>query len=230
MRVTKPLRTEDYLRGLAEFMNVAKPDVTEKQWRAFVQRMAKSTSPLNTYFTSLRLGTGKIEKVERISLKEACDARAEIHSALDFLRNKRQDDRPFAALIDALNDLELVTQYQCLPVTGKARPGAPILHAYGKRWQATLFPVTRTTKHLLYTILASALTNGALMRLKLCSHCKKYIAVEDTERRFCSIQCKDDFNNRRRLAEGYFRKNREMNRKKRKNRPRLQRIALGVGD
>ena len=41
-----------------------------------------------------------------------------------------------------------------------------------------------TTKHLLYTILAAALTNGALMRLKLCSHCKKYLVVEDTKKAF----------------------------------------------
>jgi len=210
----------EFLQGLALFLNTVHPMATEKEWRSFRKRIEKNV--IGSYFyshtTSLTLrgprpDPRKTGKVERVTLDEAKDIRAEMHhDALAYLRSKEELDWPYAALVCALNDLKLVNQYQCFPETGKPRPGQAILHSHGKRWAGQFWPIATTTKELLYTILGAALVDGTLNRLRVCLQCGKYVVVKHGRRKFCpnSNKCKDDYNNKRRLAEGYFRQNRRL--------------------
>src|SRR5262249_34880546 len=63
----------------------------------------------------------------------------------------------------------------------------------------------------LYLIVAEALKNGDLSRLRHCP-CRKFFIAHDLRQNFCSVDCRTKFNNQRRLASTYFL---ELRRKKR---------------
>ena len=206
MRVYRPRRIDEYLEGLADFLNTACANATEKEWRLFLKRIEKNGST-GTYFFSIvedpSRPKAKTKEVPAITLQEAKDIRTEMHhNALQYLRTKQ--DRPYDALVDCLNALELKIQYQCMPAIGKVRPGQAILRSHDKNWASRSWLVATNIKELLYTILATALVNGTLNRLQVCKECGKYITVKDRKRRFCGTSCKDDFFNRQKKKDLEF--------------------------
>lgn len=219
MRVHKPRRIDEYLEGLADFLNTAHANATEKEWRLFLKRIEKNGSMERYFFTGVvdlsRPKAKTKEVVPLITLQEAKDIRTEIHhNALQYLRTKQ--DRPYDALVGCLNGLELKTQYQCVAVTGKVRPGQAILRSHDKNWASRSWLVATNIKELLYTILATALVNGTLNRLQVCRECGKYITLKDRKRRFCpSTSCKDDFFNRQKRQDLEFKRTARIKRKQR---------------
>lgn len=213
MRVRKPRQIDEYLEGLADFLNTAHGGVTDKEWRSFLKRIEKNDS-MGSYFHSYVVDSMKSKKsrhVDRVPLQKAKDIRAEMHyDALAYLHSNQKlyADWPYAGLVGCLNELELKTKYQCQPEKryGKPLPHQAILHSNDKRrWIARVWPEATTTKELLYTILAAALVDGTLNRLQVCRECKKYIAVKQGNRRFCpGTSCKDDYFNREKAQDPTF--------------------------
>ena len=215
MRVRKPRQIDEYLEGLADFLNTAQGNVTEKEWRSFLKRIEKNDS-MGSYFHSYRVDSMKSKKVrhvDRVTLQEAKDIRSEMHyDALAYLHSDKAiyADWPYAGLVGCLNELKLETQYQCQPEKryGKRLPHQPVLRDNDKRrWIARVWPKATTTKELLYTILAGALVGGTLNRLQVCRGCGQYIAVKQGNRRFCpGTSCKDDYFNRQKAQDPEFKK------------------------
>jgi len=216
MRVHKPRRIDEYLEGLADFLNTAHANATEKEWRLFLKRIEKNGSMGTYFFSTFRdfsRPKAKTKEVPDITLQEAKDIRTEMHhNALQYLRTK--EDRPYDALVGCLNKLELKTNYECVAVTGKVRPGQAILRSHDKNWASRTLTLATNIKELLYTILATALVNGTLNRLQVCKECGKYIAVKQRNRRFCpGTSCKDDFFNREKAQDPDFKKTARMKRR-----------------
>jgi len=209
MRVRKPRRIDEYLEGLADFLNTAHSDVAEKEWRLFLKRIERTA--IGSYFHAYVIDSMKSKRarhLDRITLQEAKDIRTEMHhDALVYLHSNKELRSPYAGLVACLNELELKTQYQCTSEKfyGKPLHGQAILRSHGNRWVARVWPLAKTTKELLYTILAEALVNSTLNRLKVCKQCGKYLAVKDRKRDFCpGTSCKDDFFNRQKSKDGTF--------------------------
>src|SRR5262249_38181387 len=121
MRVHRPRRIDEYLEGLADFLNTARANASEKEWRLFLKRIEKNGS-MGSYFFSgfvdFSRPKAKTKEEPLITLQEAKDIRTEMHhNALQYLRTKQ--DRPYDALVGCLNRLKLKTEYQCVAVTGK---------------------------------------------------------------------------------------------------------------
>jgi hypothetical protein len=212
MRVYKPRRIDEYLKGLADFLNTARANATEKEWRLFLKGIKKNRL-MRSYFFSGVVDFSRPKITEDfkqaeplITLQEAKDIRTEMHdNALQYLRTKQ--DRPYDALVGCLNKLELKIQYQCVAVTGRVRPGQAILRGNDKNWASRSWTLATNIKELLYTILATALVNGTLNRLQVCKECGRYIAVKQRNRRFCpGTSCKDDFFNREKTQDPDFKK------------------------
>lgn len=222
MRVRKPRRIDKFLEGLADFLNTAHENVTEKEWQLFLKRIEKNDS-MGSYFHSYVFDSMKSKKarhVARVTLQQAKDIRTEVHyDALAYLRSDKKiyTDWPYAGLVGCLNELKLETQYQCQPEKryGRRLSHQAVLRSNDKRrWIARVWPKATTTKELLYTILAAALVDGTLNRLQVCRECGKYIAVKDRKRRFCpGTSCKDDYFNRQKAQDPTFK---EAARQKRK--------------
>jgi hypothetical protein len=209
MRVSKPRQIDEYLEGLADFLNVAHGKVTKKEWQSFLKRIEKNDS-MGSYFHSHPIEGKRVRHRDRVTLQEAKDIRAEMHyKALAYLYSDKAiyRDWPYAGLVGCLNDLQLETQYQCQPEKryGKPLPHQPVLRDNDKRrWIARVWPKATSTKELLYTILAGALVGGTLNRLQVCRACGKYIAVKQRNRRFCpGTNCKDDYFNRQKKDEDF---------------------------
>jgi hypothetical protein len=75
------------------------------------------------------------------------------------------------------------------------------------------FSYANSFRELFYGIIAESLENGTFAKLRMCLRCRTVFVAADLKRKFCRDRCKDEFHNTRRLADGYFRNNRE----KRKN-------------
>jgi hypothetical protein len=228
MRVRKPRRIDEYLEGLADFLNSTRSAAADEEirrareasarvvagrdeakaehaairrlcaakeevaWRSFCRRIKKHPT-MDVYFYSyspVRL---------RVSRMEAKNIREEIHRDLAYLRTEEYLPMPYGALAQSLTGLQLKMHYQ-VNAARKPKPGQAILRSDDKRkWVATAQPIAENTRELLYGILAAALLNGTLNRLKLCKQCQKYLAVKERKREFCpGTSCKDDFFNRER--------------------------------
>src|SRR4030095_6204572 len=136
MRVHRPRRIDEYLEGLADFLNTACANATEKEWRLFLKRIEKNGSMGSYFFSSvvdLSRPKAKTKEEPLITLQEAKDIRTVMHhNALQYLRTKQS--LRYDALGGCLNGLELKPQPQCVGVTGKARPGQAILRSHDKNW------------------------------------------------------------------------------------------------
>ncbi len=185
MRVRKPRRINEYLEGLADFLNSTAPGATEKQWDSFCRRIKKHPTVGSYFFRSCdRDESGRFINPERISLGEARNIRAEIHDDLAYLRTTEELNMPYGPLAASLTALRLPMLYQCNSLKGKPRPGQAILRSHGKRWVTKAQPIAENTREQLYGILATALIEGSLNRLQVCLWCGKYLAVKDRKRRF----------------------------------------------
>jgi hypothetical protein len=194
------------LDNLAFFLNSVTPDMTAAKWETFRKAAEKrglfSTPFLSPPFTA------------RVTLEEAQGLSAEI--ARDLRYRDKDPDVPMARLLGTLNGLELKTKYECHPVRlyGKPRPGEVILKAGKNSFVPKIYPEAKTVKELLYVTLGAALVDRTLDRLKTCLECRKWIVGKNAARKFCPDACKDNFNNRRRIKAGYFRKLRAVKRQR----------------
>lgn len=179
-------RNDSGLFLLADFMNTAVWGATKKQWQKLAGKF--------------NLGY----QLNLMSLGEAIELRCELHDALSFLRldarRLRKIDNPYDSLVVCLNGLKMPTNYQCTEIKkgGALRPGQAILRSRDKRrWVAQFWPNAPGPKELLYTLLAGALIDGTMNRLKVCRHCGRYFAARDIKREFCpGEKCRIKFFNR----------------------------------
>jgi hypothetical protein len=65
----------------------------------------------------------------------------------------------------------------------------------------------------LYLKIRDSLQIGVFDRLRICPHCKRFFVAEDARQQFCSDEHRNEFNNKRRLESGWFKKNRRDKRK-----------------
>ena len=71
-----------------------------------------------------------------------------------------------------------------------------------------------TARDYLYLIIRDALQNGVFDRLRMCPRCKKFFVADDARQRFCSNEHRNEFNNKKRLEEGYFKRLRKGKRRR----------------
>lgn len=222
------------LDDIAFFLNSITPDTTPAKWKEFLARADKRTGLMGLFAADSLNSSGEAKRVEKLLLPEAKALSAEMASDLTYgtkkpkvLRirgvNKLVPAPPFAKLLETLNQLELKTEYACIPLRlyGKPRPGQVIIGVGKDRFVPRVYPKVTTPREWLYITLGSVLMDGTLGRLKTCSldSCGKWIVGKNAGRKFCSLACKDKFNNRRRLKNGYFQKRRQDVRRRRKNEP-----------
>jgi len=80
-----------------------------------------------------------------------------------------------------------------------------VVNIHGHRWMIERGMWTRPNlRKALYCVIAAVLDGGLIMKLRRCDSCKKFFVSEDPRREFCSSQCRNDYNNKRRLETGYF--------------------------
>lgn len=219
------MRVNWIIRGLqrvAAFLNSVGSQTTQAQWHRFLKKEVGDLTPAEQ--TTLRrwieedVALGKMTRVQadaalrdapppmwRVTLDKAQELRRGIHNDLEFLRSDSPLDRPFDALVDRLNDLQLKMAWRCEPLAPRATRRDPSQAIFKmrwgdgtvERWVAQSWPVTKPLiKNILYAILGKALETGVLGRLKVCRECEKYIVVADVKRRFCSRKCHDEYHNR----------------------------------
>lgn len=194
------------LADVAYFLNAVMPEMTPAQWGEF-QKVANKRKLLSDVFVTPAFS-------EQLTLDEAQALRGEI--ARDLAYRDKNPAMPFARLLGSLNQLGLKTKYQCLSLRlyGKPRPGQVILKVGKTRFVPRIFPEAKTTKELLYVTLSAALMDGSLGRLKTCRFCSKWMVGKNSGKKFCSILCKDNFNNQRRIDSGYYENRRKLIRKR----------------
>jgi hypothetical protein len=243
MRVRKPRRIDEYLEGLADFLNSTRSAAADEEIRAAREALARVVAGRDEakaeHAAIRRLCDAKEEAAWRsfcrrikkhptmkfyfysyspvrlrVSRMEAKDIREEIHRDLAYLRTEEYLPMPYAALAQSLTGLQLKMHYE-VKAARKPKPGQAILRSDDKRkWVATARPIAESTREQLYGILATALLDGTLNRLQVCKECGKYIAVKDRKRRFCpGTSCKDDFFNREKAQDPAFRKTARMKRR-----------------
>ncbi len=77
--------------------------------------------------------------------------------------------------------------------------------------------ISRGAVERIYHVLNDLLQTGGLQKLKSCPECQRFFAAEDQRKQFCSAPCRIAYNNRERLAGGYFqelrnnKRNRDLN-------------------
>jgi len=199
------------LRDVATFLNDVGMKTTQAQWNASLKKIRSYWvgSSLSADWTTH--ASRRMPEVQRMRLEEAQELRRLIDGDLEFLRSDVPLDRPFYALVERLNNLELKMAWHCEPLGPKAKPHDPsqailkmhLDNGVMERWMVQAWPVTRTLKDTIYAILGKALESGALNRLRVCRECGKYLVVADLKRRFCeaSTKCHDDYHNRETHAE-----------------------------
>ena len=65
----------------------------------------------------------------------------------------------------------------------------------------------------LYLKIRDAFQIGVFDRLRICPLCKKFFVADDARKQFCTDEHRNEFNNKRRLESGWFKKNRRDKRK-----------------
>jgi hypothetical protein len=184
------------LDDFAFFLNNVTADMTPTQWgkfcKAAMKRKLFSPPFLSPLFT------------ERVRLNEAKALRDDM--ARDLGYRSKNPEVWFAKLLASLNQLELKTEYRCMPLRlyGKPHPGQIILKVGKTRFVPLVSPKTTTPRELLYGTLGETLMDGTLDRLKTCESCKKWKAKKKAGWRFCSDRCRDAFHYDARIKSGYF--------------------------
>src|SRR5207247_8385165 len=65
-------------------------------------------------------------------------------------------------------------------------------------------PKSRSLRKDFYWIVYQSFRTGEFSQLRKCIYCTKLLVLKDPRRKYCSIKCKDTYNNTRRTGEGYF--------------------------
>ena len=91
------------------------------------------------------------------------------------------------------------------------------LEMLGARWivseRASLIESKNLMDYFYWTII-NAMEHGELSKLKVCGECHNFFVQSDARQEFCSDKCRTNFNNKRRLAEGYFTAKRRENQRR----------------
>ena len=227
MRVkkTKPKAIVDGLMQAVEFLNAIGAETTDEQWRAFLEAILKKNrpfGPFNSLATNILTGGGR--DVPTLRLEEAKQLRWWMNNDLGFVRAKKPVAKPFEGLVYRLNKLKQEMRWQCdaAPESFKRfNPSQAIVKirwADGTvgRWATISWPMIKTPEDYFYSILGKALETGDVTRLKICRECGKFfVAVKDRKRGFCEgTTCKDDFHNRQKGRDDYYKNRRQKERKK----------------
>jgi hypothetical protein len=140
-------------------------------------------------------------------------------------------------LVRKINDLKFISSWFATPlvkrnleddsllaITGEElkedlqdNPGEPVI-LLGMGWvlQRQLARAANgpfTLRAMVYWIVAKMLEGGVLDEIRRCAQCSKFMIADNQRKLFCSTECKDAYNNQRRLSEGYFIKLRRDTRK-----------------
>lgn len=180
-----------------------------------------------------KCATREAAKQERMAKRVRQEIIQEVSSVLEALRDPSGSPRPLMELVDKINTLGLKgdwTVLQAAPLRvsedGVIPVGARVLRIGGKRWLVdssfrysanTLGPWSyRLVRQMFYQPLISALETGEFKRLRRCKwrECQKFFVAEDLRQEFCSDQCRNTFNNKKRLKEGWFTEQRQKKRKR----------------
>src|SRR5262245_58745877 len=241
---TKPWTLMDGLRLIADLLNTIRPETTKVTWKRFLKSYRPRagsliSGPFDAWETRGR--HRRASMLPSVTLDEARRVRQSIESDLRYLdfdhKGIPTTEHPLGPLLIKLNNLTKRSEsasWQCRPLA-QAKParGQAVLvlrrrdrkgELRMKRWVTEFLPFgeTKTLEEWLYAVLGRALLTGELGKLRLCRLCAKYLVVKSAKQEVCR-ECKITFQNRRRIEQGYFRENRQINKEMKERRRRLAR-------
>jgi hypothetical protein len=108
------------------------------------------------------------------------------------------------------------------PARGLLAPERRITTVVGEKFIVAKQPSAhaKSSRELLYGIIADSLENGGFNRLRMCRECSKFFLGLDLKRKFCRDRCKDQFFNSKKAKEGKFKEYRQQRAKR--NRAQLK--------
>ncbi len=81
-----------------------------------------------------------------------------------------------------------------------------IVNIHGYKWMLykSMAFIPKSPKLVLYCFVAMLLETDFLAKVRRCGGCKKFFVSDDPRQKFCNDQCRNEYNNNRRLKSGYF--------------------------
>jgi len=127
--------------------------------------------------------------------------------APEHTQDRKRSELALERLIEKINAMNFIIDWRLERV--KKRGPTPvwgvIVNIHGNKWRLNKWLKfnPKSPKVILYSFIAMLLETDYLAEVKRCG-CKKFFVSDDPRQKFCNDQCRNDYNNKRRLESDYF--------------------------